>query len=122
MRGAARRGEAKVDHAAVLLVTDSFRLHANPTPGQLEQRMNKVHEIPCIGVGVTAYNAEKYLGTCLDSLLAQTYPNVRIVVCEDCSEDNTQEILGTYVREYPRRIRAVFNTKNLGIQPNVNKA
>ena len=66
--------------------------------------MKQIKEAPSIGVGVTAYNAEKYLGECLDSLLAQTYPNVRIVVCEDCSQDNTQDILRTYTREHPKRI------------------
>ena len=84
--------------------------------------MKQIKEAPSIGVGVTAYNAEKYLGECLDSLLAQTYPNVRIVVCEDCSQDNTQDILRTYAREHPKRIRAIFNTNNLGIQANVNQS
>ncbi len=84
--------------------------------------MREVRENPTVGVGVTAYNAEKYLGECLDSLLAQTYPHVKIVVCEDCSQDGTREILSTYAREHPQRIRAIFNERNLGIQPNVNQS
>ena len=56
--------------------------------------MKQIKEAPSIGVGVTAYNAEKYLGECLDSLLAQTYPNVRIVVCEDCSQITRRTFLG----------------------------
>ena len=84
--------------------------------------MKDVQEHPTVGVGATAYNAEKYIGECLDSLLAQTYPHVKIIVCDDCSQDGTRDILATYAREHPDRIRAILNPQNLGIQPNVNQS
>ena len=44
--------------------------------------MNKL-----ISVIVPVYNAEEYIGTCLDSVLAQTYTDFEIVVVNDCTPD-----------------------------------
>ena len=85
--------------------------------------MSEVLEHPEVGVGVTSYNAEKYLATCLNSLLAQTYPRVKIVVCDDQSQDGTPEILAAYAKAHPGRIRAIFNPQNFGnIMCNVNQS
>ena len=42
-------------------------------------------EKPMISVIVPVYNTEKYLVTCLNSLLAQTYPNLEILLIDDAS-------------------------------------
>lgn len=49
-----------------------------------------------IDVLVPVFNGEKYLKKCLDSLLNQTYKNLRIVVVDDGSTDNTPQILNDY--------------------------
>ena len=48
-------------------------------------------EYPLITIGVSAYNRANYLPFCLDSLLAQTYPNCEIIVVDDGSTDGTNE-------------------------------
>ena len=45
-----------------------------------------------ISVIVAAYNIKEYLPRCLDSLLAQTYPDIQIIVVDDGSTDSTSEI------------------------------
>lgn len=52
-----------------------------------------------ISVIVAAYNIEQYLPRCLDSLLAQTYEPLEIIVVDDGSVDSTAEICDKYVRE-----------------------
>ena len=52
-----------------------------------------------VSVIVPAYNAEKTLGKCLDSLLAQDYDNYEIIVVDDGSEDNTQGVAESYDNE-----------------------
>lgn len=49
-----------------------------------------------ISVIVTAYNIEKYLPRCMDSLLKQTYENLEIILVDDGSTDKTPEICDAY--------------------------
>lgn len=51
-----------------------------------------------VSVVVPAYNCAPWLPRCLDSILAQTYRNLEILVVDDGSTDNTREILTEYVR------------------------
>lgn len=49
-----------------------------------------------VSIIVPAYNAEKTLGECLDSLLAQDYENYEIIVVDDGSTDNTKGVAESY--------------------------
>ena len=55
-----------------------------------------MNSAPLISVIVPAYNVEKYIKTCLDSLINQTYFNFEIIVVNDGSTDQTEEILRSY--------------------------
>lgn len=54
-----------------------------------------------ISVIVPAYNTAPWLVRCLDSLLAQSYENMEVVVVNDGSKDNTKEILDAYAADHP---------------------
>lgn len=45
--------------------------------------------IPC-------YNAEEYIGRCLDSVLSQTYKNIELIMVNDGATDNTGKIIESY--------------------------
>lgn len=66
---------------------------------------NENTSYPLISIGVSAYNRKDYLKLCLDSLLAQTYPNFEIIVIDDGSTDGTDKMMAecypdiTYVRQ-----------------------
>lgn len=49
-----------------------------------------------VSIIIPVYNAEKYIEECLDSLLAQTYPDFEIICVDDGSEDRSLEILRRY--------------------------
>lgn len=66
-----------------------------------------------IDVLLATYNGEKYLKELLDSILIQTYSNIRIVICDDCSTDNTVLILNEYQKK-DNRIIIYENLKNIG--------
>lgn len=68
---------------------------------------------PLISVIIPVYNAEKYLPVCLDSLLAQTYPNLELVCVNDGSPDGSQAVLERYARQ-DSRVK-VFCKENGGV-------
>ena len=51
---------------------------------------------PVCTILVAAYNAEKYIGKCLDSLLGQTLQDIEVIVIDDKSTDRTREIIARY--------------------------
>lgn len=66
-----------------------------------------------LSVIVPVYNMEKYLGVCIDSLLAQTYDNLHVVLVNDCSSDNSLGILQNYEKKYPDKIMVIDSKENL---------
>ena len=59
-----------------------------------------------ISIIVPAYNIETYLARTLDSILAQTYPNIEVIVVNDGSKDGTGAVLDRFATQDPR-IRAI---------------
>jgi len=82
--------------------------------------MHKNHSLPLISIAMTTYNGEKYLKEQLDSIYAQTYKNIEVIVCDDCSSDGTVEILKEYSQQY--NLKYYRNTKNIGLVKNFEKA
>lgn len=74
-----------------------------------------------VSVIVPVYNSEKYLRTCLESLVNQTLSEIEIIAIDDCSKDQSLEILREYERKYPTKIKVLQNEKNLGQSATRNK-
>lgn len=72
-----------------------------------------MEEKPKISIIVPAYNVEKYIAQCLQSLVNQTYKNLEIIVVNDGSKDKTGEIIEKFAEE-DNRIRYV-NQENKGV-------
>ena len=62
---------------------------------------------------IPVYNEEKFLNQCLDSVLNQTYKNLEIICIDDCSTDNSYEILKEYQNK-DSRIVLMQNPQNNG--------
>lgn len=61
-----------------------------------------------VSVIVPVYNVEEYLAPCLDSLVKQTLQDIEIIVVNDGSPDNSQEIIDRYVKKYPSLVKAMI--------------
>lgn len=72
---------------------------------------------PMVSVYVCAYNQEKTIERCIESILAQTYSNKEIIIINDGSTDGTSELLKKY-----SRCCKVINKKNEGISLSRKKA
>lgn len=74
---------------------------------------------PLISVIVPVYNVEKYLGRCLDSIIAQSYNNLEIILVDDGTRDNSDKICDEYAQK-DSRIK-VLHTENGGLSAARNR-
>ena len=72
-----------------------------------------------ICVLIPAYNMGKYLESCIDSVLAQTYRNIRVLLVDDGSTDNTKEICEKYKEKDSRFESIHIENSGHGIARNV---
>lgn len=72
---------------------------------------------PTVSIVVCTYNGARFLAQQLDTLVAQTYPILEIVVQDDGSTDGTWEILERYAAHHPH-IRPLRNGGEHGVNPN----
>ncbi|MGF1454659.1 MAG: glycosyltransferase family 2 protein [Alphaproteobacteria bacterium] len=76
--------------------------------------------MPKVSIGLPVYNGSNYVGSALEAILAQTYTDFEVVICDNASTDDTQEICESFAARDPR-IRYIRNPENLGASPNFNK-
>ena len=71
-----------------------------------------------VSILIPVYNAEKYIGKCLESVFRQTYPNIEYVIVDNCSTDNSMSILEEQIVRYGIRqgyYKIVRHQQNEGI-------
>lgn len=75
---------------------------------------------PQVTVLMPAYNAEKYIGEAIESILSQTFRDFEFIIIDDCSVDRTGSIIKEYAKK-DERIIALRNDSNLKICKTLNK-
>lgn len=73
-----------------------------------------------ISIALATYNGSKFLREQLDSILAQSMENFEVVACDDCSTDETRQILEEYASK-DSRFKVFLNKNNLGFKKNFEK-
>ena len=70
-----------------------------------------------VTIGIPVYNVEKYIRQTMDSALAQTFQSIEYIVCDDCGNDSSIDIVKEYQQNHPRGkdIRIVRQPCNMGI-------
>lgn len=68
---------------------------------------------PLVTVICLCYNHEKYIVEAVNSVLAQDYDNMEIIIADDFSPDNSREVIKQLVEKHPS-IRTILNEKNMG--------
>ena len=75
---------------------------------------------PRISILMGIYNCAKTLPEAVDSILAQTYPNWELILCDDGSADDTYAIAENYRQQYPEKIILLKNERNMGLNHTLN--
>lgn len=77
---------------------------------------------PLISVIATCFNHERYVEDCLESIRAQTYSNIELIVCDDASTDRSPSIIRNWVKRVGGDCRLLFHQENLGLCRTLNDA
>ena len=71
-----------------------------------------------VTVLMPVYNGEKYLAEAIESVLNQTFTDFELLIIDDCSKDNSVEIIHSFSDQ---RIRLIINKDNIGQTKTLNK-
>lgn len=72
---------------------------------------SKIRE-PLVSVCIPCYNHERFISDCLDSLMDQTYENIELLICDDCSQDASWDVIQKYIPKLEERFVRVVTLKN----------
>lgn len=75
--------------------------------------MSEINSTKLVSIIVPAYNVEKYIRECLESLVEQTYRNIEVIVVDDGSHDRTWDIISEFMKMDSRIIG--FRQENKGV-------
>ena len=75
---------------------------------------------PFFSIIIPVYNSQKYLTTCLKSILKQDFNNYQIIIINDSSNDRSKKICNDFKKISPK-IKIIENKKNLGVSVSRNK-
>ncbi len=76
----------------------------------------------CVSIFMLTYNQEDYIAQAIEGVLMQkTDFSIQLVIGEDCSTDNTRDVLKDYAQKYPDKIKLILNETNIGLIANYVK-
>jgi glycosyltransferase involved in cell wall biosynthesis len=83
---------------------------------------DSVSKQPLVSIHLGCYNHSKYVVDALESIKAQTYKNYQVYIWDDCSQDNSREIIKEWIEKNRFPCTFVANTENLGLCRSLNQA
>jgi glycosyltransferase involved in cell wall biosynthesis len=81
--------------------------------------MRSIGSNPCVSIALPVYNGERYLPEALDSILAQSFADFELIICDNASTDRTGQISRDYGQR-DGRVRYCRNDRNVGVAANFN--
>ena len=72
---------------------------------------------PLVTIGIPNYNYSKYISLALDSVAEQDYENIEVIMVDDCSTDNSIEVIQSWISNYRgnKKITFIRNKENMGL-------
>ena len=57
-----------------------------------------------VSIIIPIFNAEEYIEECIESVYQQTYPNIEVILINDCTPDNSMEIVEKIINKYNNKL------------------
>ena len=84
---------------------------------------NKIYDeaLPLVTIGMSSYNYSAYIKDALNSLLDQTYSNIELIIIDDCSADNSVNIIHKWIEKNNINCTFIEHAVNCGITKTSNE-
>ena len=75
--------------------------------------------MPSVSVVMSSYNYDEYITSAIESVLAQSFSDLELIIVDDGSRDKSRDLIQSYLKK-DDRIKAIFHQNNMGISKTVN--
>src|SRR5437868_5572657 len=86
----------------------------------MDFRTKTDNDSPLVSVVVLSYNYADYVLDTLDSIHAQTYPHIEFYIIDDCSTDNSVELIQQWIEDNNVDVTFIVHPENRGRNPEIN--
>jgi len=83
--------------------------------------MSRSENFPLVTAFVGCYNHSRFVEQCLDSVKHQTYPNLQVIIFDDCSKDNSVAVIDTWLKKHRLDWQFIPHKRNIGICASLNE-
>src|SRR2546430_15334978 len=88
-------------------------------PNDLNSRLRR---FPLVTAFVGCYNHSRFVEECLDSVRQQTYPNLQVIIFDDCSTDDSLSVIDNWLKKHRLDWQFTRHNRNVGICASLNEA
>lgn len=78
--------------------------------------------LPLVSIIAVCYNHARFLEETLDSIKGQTYPNIQLIIMDDCSQDNSVEVIHNWIERNQVKCTFIAHQVNQGLCKTLNEA
>jgi glycosyltransferase involved in cell wall biosynthesis len=82
---------------------------------------SRLTKFPLVTVFIGSYNHSRFIEECLDSVRRQVYPNLQVIIFDDCSTDNSVSVIDTWLKKHRLDWQFIPHNKNVGICASLNE-
>lgn len=80
------------------------------------------YTLPLVDIVAVCYNHANYLTQTLNSIIEQTYPNINLIIVDDCSQDNSATLIADWIKNTHSDCTFIRHAINRGLCPTLNEA
>jgi len=81
----------------------------------------KLENYPLVTAVVGCYNQSRFVEECLESVRHQTYPNLQVIIFDDCSKDDSVAVIDGWLKRHRLDWHLIPHTRNIGICASLNE-